>query len=700
MAIILVPTHFATIQLAVDAALPGDTIQVEGGFPGTDSVSVTVNNLIFDGRVLGGGTAINLTLGPGIAVMTMTGVTWFNAFDNAGNNTITGNENHNSITVSGGQDIVDGGLGSDDSLTVNYASLTTAVTTVGSSFTNGAATGVAFSNIERFDVTTGSGNDSITTLGGNDRINAGTGIDTVNGGLGDDLLVINYAADLGNFSMNGANQITDFNNTSVTFSNIERFNATFGSGNDVIVLLGGNDVINGGGGNDILNTGAGEAVVDGGAGDDLWIADFSGDVGRKSIDLNGNSTIIANIEQINITCGAGNDYVRSRVDGPNQGFNDTLNGGPGNDDLWVGGGVDTVDGGVGGDYLWIEYSNRTSGFSMNGAGSITDFNGTSVTFTNIEHVYAYFGSGNDTIVLQGGFDSINAGRRRMIRSMEEGAATHCMGGAGNDEYFVFDKWTHTGEDVGGGYDIVRAATAIWTLSANTERLIFTDTGSHTGKGNVLDNILNGNAGADKFLIDLGGADTFSGGSGSDTFDARLSVNGISINLITGVHGLDAAGDIFHSIEKFFGSDTANDTMIAGVGRADFSGYGGNDTLTGGSNHDKLNGNGGNDFLYGGAGNDAMHGGTGNDAMTGGVGKDQFLYVDAAFGQDTITDFQDGLDYFKIFSAVATSFADFSIVGNGTSNVTVTLIADPSNTIHVLGNAASIVNLTAADFLFY
>ena len=205
---------------------------------------------------------------------------------------------------------------------------------------------------------------------------------------------------------------------------------------------------------------------------------------------------------------------------------------------------------------------------------------------------------------------------------------------------------------------------------------------------------------DKFLIDTGGNDTFSGGSGSDTFDARTSVNGISINLITGVHGLDAAGDTFASIEKFFGSNTANDTMITGAARADFSGFGGNDTLTGGANIDKLNGNAGNDTLSGGAAKDTLNGGTGNDSLTGGSDGDTFLYVDAAFGQDTVTDFQDGLDLLKIFSAVATSFADFSIVGNGTSNVTVTLIADPTNSINVLGNAASIVNLTAADFLFF
>ena len=269
------------------------------------------------------------------------------------NDTLDGGAGNDTLTVGGGNDTVDGG-NDDDLLTVNYATETAAVTTVGASFTDGSDTSVVFSNIERFNVSTGSGNDSITTLGGADVINAGTGIDTVNGGLGDDLLVINYAADLSAFVMNGAAQITDFTNTTVSFTNIERFNATFGSGNDTIVLLGGNDTINGGGGNDSLNTAAGAAVVDGGVGgNDLWIADFSGDATVKNINLNlagiqaaGNGTTYVNIERMTINGGAGNDILTSRTSNANDGFNDTLNGGLGNDTLTVGGGIDTVDGGM------------------------------------------------------------------------------------------------------------------------------------------------------------------------------------------------------------------------------------------------------------------------------------------------------------------------------------------------------------------
>ena len=201
------------------------------------------------------------------------------------------------------------------------------------------------------DIRTGEPNDGFDdTLDGglgNDTLTVGGGNDTVDGGVGgDDLLVINYSADCIAFLMNGPAIITDFTNTSVSFSNIERFNATFGSGNDVIVLLGGNDVINGGGGNDSLNTAAGAAVVDGGIGDDLWIADFSSDASVKNINLNlagiqaaGNGTTYVNIERMNINGGAGNDILTSRTGNTNDGFIDTLNGGLGNDTLTVGGGL-------------------------------------------------------------------------------------------------------------------------------------------------------------------------------------------------------------------------------------------------------------------------------------------------------------------------------------------------------------------------
>src|SRR5690606_12590334 len=80
----------------------------------------------------------------------------------------------------------------------------------------------------------------------------------------------------------------------------------------------------------------------------------------------------------------------------------------------------------------------------------------------------------------------------------------------------------------------------------------------------------------------------------------------------------------------------------GGGNDRLVGGGGNDTLNGGAGHDRLTGGGGHDRLTGGAGNDTLNGGAGNDRLTGNGGKDIFVFGKGG-GNDTITDYADGID---------------------------------------------------------
>ncbi|MFD0917607.1 calcium-binding protein [Pseudahrensia aquimaris] len=275
------------------------------------------------------------------------------------------------------------------------------------------------------------------------------------------------------------------------------------------------------------------------------------------------------------------------------------------------------------------------------------------------------------------------------------------GGIGNDDYFIDDAGDTIVEGIGAGYDEVFTELSVYTLPANVERLNFTDSGNHTGKGNELNNRFAGNSGNDTFVLDEGGADIFSGGQGQDTFDARLGANGIDINLSTGTHGGDAAGDLFASVEVFWGSNSAADTMLTGAARAKFYGFSGNDTLTGGASVDYLDGGIGNDVLSGMGARDGLRGFTGDDILTGGADRDYFQYVFAGFDHDTITDFEDGLDYFRVFSNVADEVSDFTITGNGTSSVLLTLNdGTGENTITVQGSGGANVTIDAGDFLFY
>ncbi|MFD0915550.1 calcium-binding protein [Pseudahrensia aquimaris] len=278
------------------------------------------------------------------------------------------------------------------------------------------------------------------------------------------------------------------------------------------------------------------------------------------------------------------------------------------------------------------------------------------------------------------------------------------GGEGDDTYSIRSANNTFIESVGGGYDIINASgVASFTLPDNFERLNFTDTINHVAKGNALDNRFAGNAGNDRFLIDEGGADTFSGGSGIDVFDARASDTGVRIYLNDQTNNTGAAaGDLFASIEIFAGSNssTSFDVMRGGDGRSRFQGGNGDDVLTGGNNIDFLRGDNGDDILNGGNQRDTLNGGRGNDTLRGGNDRDQFNFVQEDFGQDTITDYQDGLDYFKIFSTIATDLSDFTITGNGTSTVRLTLNSDTSNFIDVNGINGTDVTLTASDFQFY
>jgi Ca2+-binding RTX toxin-like protein len=369
------------------------------------------------------------------------------------------------------------------------------------------------------------------------------------------------------------------------------------------------------------------------------------------------------------------DVLGDIVDG-GQG-SDTIFGLGGNDLLQGGAGVDTVSGGAGDDTIF--------GMTEENPGGA----GVGDTLTG--------DAGNDTITGSGGGDTIDGGTGS--DSLDGGLGADSMsGGTQNDNYTVDNIGDAATELANEGYDIVNTTLGVYSLAGNVERVNFTGAGNFVGSGNVLDNRLLGGAGDDRFVTSVG-ADIYQGGAGVDTVDYRTAASGATLNFATDVIAGAAAGDVFGSIEKFLGSTIANDAMTgAGNGRFVFAGYSGADTLVGGANIDRLLGGAGDDQISGAGGIDTLIGEAGNDTMTGGAGGDLFVYAAGGFGQDAITDFQDGFDKLKVHSSVADAFADFSISGNGTSGVTIALAADPAQTITLQGSSP--MTISAADFLFY
>jgi Ca2+-binding RTX toxin-like protein len=100
---------------------------------------------------------------------------------------------------------------------------------------------------------------------------------------------------------------------------------------------------------------------------------------------------------------------------------------------------------------------------------------------------------------------------------------------------------------------------------------------------------------------------------------------------------------------------------------------------------------GNDHLFGESANDVLNGGAGDDVLSGGIGEDIFTF-EGGFGQDTITDFEDGIDMIH-FSDIA----DFN-------ELTISEYSGYSTVANADGDAIRLnnvltVNLGQDDFVF-
>lgn len=200
-------------------------------------------------------------------------------------------------SIAGNIGTLNGGAGMD------YLSLSLANQTANLTLTNLLSINIAgvinATNFERFDLTTGSGNDTVLQSGivngevlrandifrtgnGNDMINAGLGIDTVLAGNGIDHLIVDYSVDdtgsgmrfNGGSGFGTASRTVSPTNTTildrVEFTGVEQFTVIGTSKNDTIYTVAGNDIINAGAGNDLIRGGAGGDILTGGLGADTF----------------------------------------------------------------------------------------------------------------------------------------------------------------------------------------------------------------------------------------------------------------------------------------------------------------------------------------------------------------------------------------------------------------------------------------------
>jgi Ca2+-binding RTX toxin-like protein len=509
------------------------------------------------------------------------------------------------------------------------------------------------------------GNDTVNGDEGDDTLRvSGVGTDTANGGIDDDLLIVNYsdassAVTTSNFptrnlaegGFNGSYNIVG--NRSVTYTSIERFDITTGSGNDNIRVAGMRSVVSTGLGDDIVNLGDSDAAADrnradGGADVDGISANFFGSSAPVTWNLqtgtfNGDAAKFVNFEYFEVLeLGNGNDVIVTT--GVRKSDFISLFGG--DDRATVVNGNDTVNGGAGFDTLVIDYSGSTAGVfngsepspdQHSGGGFLGFFltqNDRSVGYNGIERFEITTGIGNDRITTATGDDIVRTGAGN---DMVNGAAGNdyidpgtgddmVNGGDGNDFLFFGGDLTN-GDSVDGG--------------AGTDTLALLGNYTLTFDANDL-------VGIERLFVFNGNRFDPAGGLASyslTTIDANVGAEGLFVT----------AASLRSNETLFFNGSAETD------GAFKIQGGAGADTLIGGAQNDYLTGNAGDDILLGKGGDDYLVGGAGADQLRGGFGSDIFRFLSAS---DSTPDAPDRIADFQLGEKIDLSAIDADTVAEG------------------------------------
>jgi len=570
----------------------------------------------------------------------------------------TGNDDFSGtgpISVSGG--------GGDDRATIDDSS---AVGPVDVETLSGIG-GVSVWDIEHLFLTTGSGDDSVAftdptydTLWGGNSWDGGAGNDTAVVYSSDDTADIKAGFSGSQYLVQryiGGHWVT-----ALTLTNVEIFNITGSSGNDVLTGGNGNDnfdggtgknTISGGGGNDTITDSGAGSTIDGGTGNNRLTLDRS--VSTSAITLTwgpasstattlSDGTTFKNVELVNLTTGSGNDTV-------------TFNGlGQTGSHYWeAGGGFNTAV---------VNMSGTTNPITVSGP-NISE-NGANLLITNSVACLKFTGgSGNDDIeppalqpssVFDGG-----AGDDKLTIYAGEGSGPNSL---------TFTPGSSNWVTLPDGSSLRNIEHLDLTTEVSGLNITFNNPkydatwGGDTWNDNVAQNdtatvIMSSDTAGMRTIASFGyykvqqlikgsWVDTLdlytisnyniTGGSGNDTLDGSFGNC-----MLNGGSGSDTA-----SYQNSFGGVTVN----LGVTTAQAVGfYNGSDTLvsienlTGSGYDDVLTGNTGSNVISGGSGNDIINsGGGGTDTLLGGAGNDTFNFtgdllstdkIDGGSGTDTV-----------------------------------------------------------------
>jgi Ca2+-binding RTX toxin-like protein len=588
----------------------------------------------------------------------------------AGNDVLKGGALGDTLDGGAGADTMAGGLGNDyywvrdagdvvqeaadagtDSVRTLLASYTLAANVenlIGdlASTRNQSLTGNALDN----NITAGAGDDVLDGGGGtSDHLDGGAGNDrllvhqvgtvSASGGTGSDTLVVDYSASTSAidssvqiFTDGQGGMIHDGEGRWTSFSSIETFEITAGSGDDHIVTGSGSDYVDGGAGSDVLEGGAGN--------DGLY-------------DLAGATTIMRG--------GDGDDYLYFRrwYDAPWQGA--TIEAGDGNDRVAFGtflaGGGATIDLGAGDDILYLDEKVGSELFVTTGAGRDTlqisglmDGQSADVVVTDFQA-----GAGGDVIDWATAFPFAFGGHGYQSGTNPFAQGYAKLEQAGNDTLLQISP------NADGNFDTVLTFRNTSASAFTADNLGWAPFASQAvganPNGTSGNDWLTGSSAGTFFHLEQGGDDLVTAGSGNDAFYFGSALT--SADRIDGGGGADQLalqGDYSGGLTLGAGQLANIETLVV-LPHDDFRFGGGgaspysydltltDDSVAAGQQL-KVNAStlkAGENFTFDGHaetnGSFFLYGGKGVDNFTGGSGADVFFFVED--GRYAPTDHVDG-----------------------------------------------------------
>ncbi len=607
----------------------------------------------------------------------------------AHDDTLIGDTNKNDFEGRLGDDSIDGGVGGGDKVRYTHASGSVTVN-LETGLTSGADGNDTLSGIEH--IVASDYGDSLTGLSTEwSNMVGNKGHDTMTGFLTamtvvsywDDPTGVTVDLDAGTATDGWGDTDTLINISGVQGSNYGdsltgNANGNFFDGHE------GDDTIDGAGGVDTISffdatSGVDANLTTGVVEDGQGTTDTVSNI--EAVDGSIYDDTITGSDDLNILAGGdGNDSILGMGD------NDLIDGGIGNDTIYGGTGWDTIQGYDGNDYI-------------------------------------YGGEGTDSIDGGDGDDTIKGGSEGdFIRG---GLGDDNIDGGDNDlmarEYDVASYLTAT---TGVFVDMVGGTAIGWDGSDTVTGGDGSDTLLNLEgiQGSIHADKLVGDNGELNVFIDGGGADIIDGGTaydsgtelGFDVVSYEFNLAGINANLANGAGTvITSTGiDTLTNIDVIIGTDF-NDTITGGLGRQEFQGGTGNDTIDGGADTDKASywdltsglsitwdsGNGrynavsvadsftdqlinieqiegsqGDDTITLGDAGYKVSGWKGNDLITGGAGDDTAAYfnnldkIDANLGTQRVTDGWGDVDTLTGVENILGSNFDDTLIGDANGNI--------------------------------